>query len=171
MKALLLAGLTVLMGAGSAHATSIGDTIQGTLSFGPNGARGGQSFASPTIVAPGTFTYTDPANTDSAAFSDGTTFTITDVVTNESNGFGMTFKDLTNAFTSVKLVSSTFSPGLTSSIANGVISVGWTGTTVNNTYTAVFSVGNTAVTPEPSSLVLLGMGMAGIAAVRRRWVG
>jgi hypothetical protein len=150
--------------AGSAHAGYTGQTITGTLAFGPNGAFGGQYWSPNTIVAPGTFTYTDYANTDTAAFTD-TTLTITDHVNSGANGWKMTFTDAALPFTLLTEVSSNFAPGITFSDVAGIIEVDWLGTgTGGVTYTAVFNV---APVPEPGTLAIFGLGLAGLGLIRR----
>lgn len=160
----VIAGLST----SSAMAAVAGDTINGTLAFGSNGARGGQHWSPSSITDPGAFNYSDGANVDSATFS-GNNLTITDHVISNANGFQMTFTDVTHAFTELSLVSSSFSPNLTYSFSGGTAKIDWIGTSTAGSLTAVFNVAAGAV-PEPATwvMMLVGMGTIGFAARRRQ---
>src|ERR1700679_1468959 len=71
-KSALIVGLLTAVTVSAARA----DVIVGTLAF----AGSGQFWSPASITTPGTFSYSDAANTDTASFS-GNTLTITDVVT------------------------------------------------------------------------------------------
>ena len=164
-----LAGVLALTCA-SARADYTGQTITGTLAFGPNGANGGQRWVPNTISVPGTFFYQDNSNTDTVAFT-GSTLTVTDIIAPGQNasGWGMTFSDPSMLFGTISVVSDDFSPDLTYSISNGVINLDWLGSTTPGTLTATFDfTAQPSQTPEPSSLALLGTTVLGAAAMFRR---
>ena len=104
-KSALVVGLLTAVTVSAARA----DVIDGTLAFGPDGSHGGQNWNPDLITTPGTFSYTDQDNMDTASFS-GNTLTITDVTFTgeDASGWQMTFTDTTHAFTSLTLVSSNF---------------------------------------------------------------
>jgi hypothetical protein len=112
---------------GKARAGYIGQTIDGTLAFGPFCIEFGQFWSPASIRVPGTFQYSDEANTDTADFS-GTTLTITDQVTSGANGWLMTFTDAAMPFTELSLVSSDFGRGSFADLSGGSIQMGWIGT-------------------------------------------
>jgi len=154
---------------GPVSAQNVGDTVNATLAFGPNGAFGGQYWAPDSITAPGSFNYADGANVDSAVFGDHT-LTINDNVLWNANGWEMTFTDATPPFTGLSLVSSTFTPGLTYSFSGGTLKIDWEGTSdAAGPLAAVFAV-STGSVPEPASwaLMLGGFGLVGGAMRSRR---
>ena len=82
----------------------------------------------------------------------------------------MTFTDVTKPFTGLTLVSSDFSPGITSSFGGGTITVDWVGTNTGGvTFTAVFDASTVSTVPEPSTwaMMLLGFAGLGFAGYRR----
>ena len=166
----LLAGLAILSGFAGAllpqspslAGTLAGDTIQGSLQFCSLGS-GGNVFAPASGTAPLVFDYIEGANIDTAIFS-ATQLTVQDQVDDFACGWGMRFTNTTTPFQLLNLVFSDFSPGLTFDLTDGIISISWTGASGPQTFTAVFDV----VVPEPVSLLLFGVGLAGITLVRRK---
>lgn len=170
MRKLLVAALLVIAGLAvsqPASADLIGLPVTGTLAFGANGANGGQFWAPQnTVVGAGVeYTYVDTANTDTADFT-ATQLTITDIVNNTANGWEMTFST-PGGFTGLSLVSSNFNPGLTFGLNAGVLVFDWVGTLASGvTYTAVFDVNNAPAVPEPATLGLLALSLAGLGFSR-----
>ena len=124
-KPALVVGLLTAVTVSAARA----DVIVGTLAF----AGSGQFWSPDSITTPGTFSYTDAANMDTATFS-GNKLTITDVsFPGAGAGAGaweMTFSDATHPFTGLTLVSSSFSPTITDNLSAHTITVDWAGTLV-----------------------------------------
>jgi len=164
----ILVAVFILATCGSAKAQYTGQTIDGTLAFGPDGANGGQFWAPASETVPGTFMYEDVVNTDTAAFTDNT-LTVTDVVVpgGIANGWQMTFSDTALPFTELVLVSDNFSPDITYKLSGGVITLDWIGGPTG-TNTAVFDIGTPSTVPEPGSLALLGTGALAFGSLLRR---
>jgi hypothetical protein len=156
-KSALVIGLLTAVTVSAARA----DVIVGTLAFGGSG----QFWSPDSITTPGTFSYSDPDNIDTATFS-GNTLTITDQVLVNANSWQMTFTDATHPFTSLTLVSSDFSPTITDNLSAHTITVDWAGTLTPGTETAVFSFTNAV--PEPSTWAMMLLGFAGLGFVGYR---
>jgi hypothetical protein len=164
----ILPAVCLFLACGSAHAQYTGQTIDGTLAFGANGANGGQFWNPADVTVPGAFVYgPDGANTDTATFTDNT-LTITDDVSTNANGWQMTFSDSALPFTGLTLVSESFSPDITYSLSSGVITLDWVGTLSPGTYSATFDIAGTSAVPEPGSLALFGTGLAAFSGLLRR---
>jgi hypothetical protein len=172
LKAILAtAGMLV---ASPALAQSVGDTITGTLAFGSDGSNGGQYWNQNTITAPGAFTYSDVANTDTATFGTNSLTIMDDVSDLGANGFEMTFSDASEKFTGLTLLFENFDPGFSYHVSNGTIYLDWTGANTAGTRVATFNTTSTANTggavPEPATwaMMLLGFGMIGFGLRYRR---
>src|SRR6185312_1309080 len=170
------AGVALVAWAGSATAGPVGDTVFGTLAFGPNGSFGGQFWSpqSTTITDPPLsgpeYLYVDFYNADSVDFTNDRIYIIDENLNSDANGFEMTFQ-LTSGdkFSGLSLIVDTFGPNLTYSLNNGLITFDWTGSSGEpfGQYEAVFNYSVTAA-PEPLTLSIFGAGLAGAVAMRRR---
>lgn len=156
--------LTTALATGAHAATD--DVVSATLMFQGDSYRG--YYYPATGPVPYSFEYADTQNTDTASFS-GNVLTIEDaIVGTGAVPWEQQFTDMTNPITSATLVSSTFSPNITYNVSGGVLTVDWAGEeyTVAK-FGAVFDLG-TGEVPEPATLGLLGVALAGLGVVLRR---
>jgi hypothetical protein len=181
----VLAGLFVTLGMSMpAKADLIGTSVTGTLEFITPGTpnyfnpangfvpAGNLNTAGPTVAISSTateFGFADLINTDTANFT-GSTLTVTDKVLFGAANWIMTFTD--TAFTGLNLVqnSDTFIPGGVTGVLSGdTITLDWAGTIGSGLMTTTFSLvpGTTTATPEPSSFLMLGVGLLGLLALGR----
>lgn len=186
MKKLIAGALSVaaLTAASSATAGLLGESVTGTLRFGigstnyfdpangfvPAGCLNSSPGTATVVIGDPAveFCFQDGANRDVANFGDGSLVITDDVFINAAN-WTMTFTSLTaGLFTSLSLVTDTFVPGLTYGLSGDTITVQWAGTGSPAAFRAEFSIGTAASVPEPGTLALFGLGLAGFAAVRRR---
>ena len=181
----LLAGMFVILAmALPAKADLIGTSVTGSLEFITPGTpnyfnpangyvpAGYLNAAGPTVgISPtaSEFGFADLINTDTVNFT-GSTLTVTDKVLFGAANWIMTFTD--TAFTGLNLVqkSDTFIPGGVTGVLSGdTITLDWAGTIGSGLMTTTFSLtpGTTTATPEPSSFLMLGVGLLGLLALGR----
>jgi len=170
-----------------AHADLIGTTVAGDLNYAVAGSTNfldpanglvafgyGNDLSPNVVVGSGIeFGLTDNTNVLYTFDFSNSTLHITDTAygpTGET-GFVATFTDPT--FNSFRQIDNTLA-GLTFSFSGDVLTLNFAGFTnavngnVGTADVSLFSLGSTAPTPEPSSFVLLGTGLCGLATLLRR---
>lgn len=187
---LIAIALTSVMVAAPASASLIGTTVKGSLQFGTNltnyfdPANGGvpasgytnsssNSNSATVVIAGGSqieFGYADAANTDSADFNGGS-LKIVDVSTSGGSTAKYIFTDAAFAGLTLVETSDTFlNGGATATLVGTTLTVITPDFTRAGTYTASYSLTAAAAVPEPSSIAILGLGLLGFAASRRKSV-
>lgn len=169
-----------------AHADLIGTTVSGNLSFSGTGstnfldpAQGvvpagyGNGFGPDVVIDSDIeFGLSDNVVLYTFDFSNSTLHIAnTTYQPTQETGYVATFTD--PAFNSLRVINNTIA-GLTFSFSGDVLTVNFAGFTsevngnVGTADVSLFTLGEVAATPEPSSFVLLGTGLCGLATFLRR---
>jgi hypothetical protein len=156
-----------LLAGSTSQATQIGDEVTCDITGGGNF---NCNVASATISSGSEFLIGNTAEYLSADFSDNL-LTITTLVANSLGGTILNFTDITSSFSSESLIGSSNFTGFNSSgvsLADGDLSVNLDGT--HSTVGAQISieVSSGSPVPEPSTLAIVGLGLVGLVALRRR---
>ncbi len=172
MKVALAA--VALVGPTISHAQLNGQQVSGSLFFGGSLAN---SWANPGPTAIGgatEFSYSDFFSQLTVDW-DNTGFVLRQSGPSPGLAGGtpwsITFTSLINGlFTNVTPGASTYAPGVSSSLAGNTITLNWSGASSTGAtgFQARFNVSTSSVVPEPSTYAMLGVGLAGLAALRRR---